>query len=67
MTVTVTNRALTITSGSSSVSYIEDGTGSVGTYRASDPGGDGGSDDRDVTVIETLSQLSHAPSIVVWT
>ena len=39
VTVTVTNRAPTITSGPTSVSYAEGGTGSVATYRASDPGG----------------------------
>ena len=39
VTVTVTNRAPTITSGSSSASYAEGGTVSVATYRASDPGG----------------------------
>ena len=39
VTVTVTNRAPAITSGPSSVSYDEGGTGSVATYGASDPGG----------------------------
>ena len=39
VTVTVTNRNPTFTSGSSSVTYRECGTNSVGTYRASDPGG----------------------------
>ncbi len=39
VTVTVTNLAPTITSGPSSVTYAEGGTGSVATYRASDPGG----------------------------
>ena len=37
--VRVTNRSPTITSGQSSVNYAEGGTGSVGTYSASDPGG----------------------------
>ena len=39
VTVTVTNRAPTITSGPSSVSYAEGGTSSVGSYGASDPCG----------------------------
>ena len=39
VTVTVTNRAPTIPSGPSSPSYAEGGTGSVGTYRATDPAG----------------------------
>ena len=39
VTITVTNRRPTITSGTSSPSYAEGGTGSVGTYVASDPGG----------------------------
>ena len=39
VTITVTNRSPTITSGSSSVSYGEGGTGTVGSYSASDPGG----------------------------
>ena len=39
VTITVTNRAPTITSGPTSVIYAECGTGSVGSYSASDPGG----------------------------
>ncbi len=39
VTVTVTNRAPTITSGPSSKSYAEGGTGAVGSCSASDPGG----------------------------
>ena len=39
VTITVTNEDPTITSGPTSVSYAENGTGSVGTYVATDPGG----------------------------
>ena len=39
VTVTVTNRPPTIDSGLSSVDYAEGGTGSVGSYSASDPCG----------------------------
>ena len=39
VTITVGNRAPTITSGLSSTRYDEGQTGRVGTYRASDPGG----------------------------
>ena len=39
VTVTVTNRSPTISSGSSSASYAEGGAGAVATYVASDPGG----------------------------
>ena len=39
VTVTVTNEPPTINSGPSSPSYAEGGTGPVGTYTASDPGG----------------------------
>ena len=39
VSVTVTNRVPTITSGPTSVSYAEDETGPVGSYSASDPGG----------------------------
>ena len=39
VTVTVTNEAPTIDSGPFSPDYAEGGTGSVGRYRASDPGG----------------------------
>ena len=39
VTVVVTNRRPTITSGPSSRTYAEGGTGSVGSYVATDPGG----------------------------